>query len=151
MSRPQRILAVASGGGHWVELMRIRPALEGGETTYVTVRREYARDVPDARFFVVNDATRWNKIALLMMAAKLLYIIVRVRPDVVITTGAAHGYFALRFGKWLKARTVWLDSIANGEELSMSGRITGRFADLWLTQWEHLATPDGPEYAGAVM
>ena len=33
----------------------------------------------------------------------------------------------------------------------MSGRIAGPFADLWLTQWEHLAREGGPEYAGAVL
>ena len=45
----------------------------------------------------------------------------RLRPDVVITTGAAPGYFAVRIGKLLGARVVWVDSIANAEELSLSG------------------------------
>jgi UDP-N-acetylglucosamine:LPS N-acetylglucosamine transferase len=147
----RRILAVSSGGGHWIELLRLRPALEGGEVVFVTVQREYARDVPGCRFHVVNDATRWSKVAMLLMAARLLLIMLRHRPDVVITTGAAHGYFALRFGRWVGARTIWIDSIANAEELSMSGRIAGRYADLWLTQWPHLAAEGGPEYAGAVL
>ena len=58
---------------------------------------------------------------------------------------------ALVIGRILGARTIWLDSIANIEELSGSGRMVRRFADLWLTQWPHLAGPDGPEYAGAVL
>ena len=49
------------------------------------------------------------------------------------------------------ARTIWLDSIANVEELSMSGSWIGRSADLWLTQWPHLARPEGPHYAGSVL
>jgi UDP-N-acetylglucosamine:LPS N-acetylglucosamine transferase len=149
-TRP-KILAISSGGGHWIELLRLRPAFEDADVVYVTVQREYCDDVPGCVFRVINDATRWNKVAVLVMAARVLLILLRERPDVVITTGAAPGYFALRFGRWLKARTVWLDSIANAEELSMSGRIAGRFADLWLTQWEHLAVEGGPEYAGAVL
>lgn len=69
----------------------------------------------------------------------------------IISTGAAPGYFALRMGKWFRARTVWVDSIANVEELSLSGARAGRHADLWLTQWEHLAQPGGPEYRGSVL
>ena len=147
----KKILAVSSGGGHWIELLRLRPAFEGADVVYVTVQRDYAGDVPGRRFRVINDATRWNKPALLVMAIRLLLILLRERPDVVVTTGAAPGYVALRFGRWLKAKTIWLDSIANAEELSMSGRIAGPYADLWLTQWEHLARAGGPEYAGAVL
>ncbi len=146
----KRILAVSSGGGHWVELLRIRPAFDDTHVAFVTVQRNYQVDVQGSRFYVVNDATRWNKFAMLVMAMRLLLIILRERPDVVVTTGAAPGYFALRFGRWLGARTIWLDSIANADELSMGGRIAGPHADLWLTQWEHLAENDGPEYAGAV-
>jgi hypothetical protein len=31
------------------------------------------------------------------------------------------------------------------------GERLGRHADLWLTQWPHLATPSGPVFAGAVL
>ena len=34
----------------------------------------------------------------------------------VISTGAAPGYFAMRFAKWLGRRTIWIDSIANVEQ-----------------------------------
>jgi len=156
MPKPKRILAVSSGGGHWVELMRLRPAFEGHDVAFVTVNREYRDEVSGHRFYTVNDATRWNKVAVLWMALRMLIIVLRERPDVIITTGAAPGYFALRFGKWGTCKTVWLDSIANVDELSMSGKMSGRFADLWLTQWEHLAKPQadgmaGPVFQGAVL
>lgn len=151
-----RVLAVSSGGGHWIELMRVMPAFEGADIAFVTVNREYRSEVPGHRFYTVNDATRWNKSAAIMMAIRILLVILKERPDVVVTTGAAPGYFALRFGRWIGARTVWLDSIANVEEMSLSGRMAGRVADLWLTQWPHLADlrPSGqraPEYAGGVL
>jgi hypothetical protein len=52
---------------------------------------------------------------------------------------------------FLRARTIWIDSIANVERLSSSGAQARRVADVWLTQWEHLARPEGPEYWGAVL
>lgn len=149
--KPTKILAVSSGGGHWVQMLRLRPAFEGCRVCYVTVRRSYSSDVPGERFRVINDATRWNKAGLAWMALRLLVIILLERPSVIISTGAAPGYFAFRIGRLLGARTIWLDSIANVESLSMTGQLVRRHAGLWLTQWEHLATPEGPACKGQVI
>lgn len=75
----------------------------------------------------------------------------RLRPDVVVSTGAAPGFFAIRLGKLFRIRTIWIDRIANVEVLSLSGQKAGRYADLWLTQWEHLARSEGPQYFGNVL
>ncbi|MCA9302861.1 MAG: hypothetical protein KC996_01930 [Phycisphaerales bacterium] len=149
--RPARVLAVSSGGGHWIELMRLVPAFEGCRVTYVTVEPSYRSQVPGSRFRLVVDATRWNKFRLGVMLLQMIWVLVRERPQVVISTGAAPGYFALRLGKLLGARTIWVDSIANIDELSSSGQRIGKYADLWLTQWEHLAKPNGPVYRGGVL
>jgi hypothetical protein len=146
-----KLLAVSSGGGHWVQLLRIKHAFEDCEVTFVTVHGSYRAQVPDHNFYLVNDANRWTKIGLLKAARRLAWIIWKEKPDIVVSTGAAPGYFALRFGRMMGARTIWLDSIANVEELSMSGDRIGHCADLWLTQWPHLARPEGPHYAGSVL
>ena len=149
--RRRRILAVSSGGGHWLELLRLRPAFEGHDVAYVTVRPSYRTHLTDERFYVVNDATRWNKFGLMLCALRLLWVLIRERPDVVISTGAAPGYLALALGRMMGARTCWLDSIPNSEKLTRSGEAVRRWATLWLTQWPHLATPDGPRYEGSVL
>ena len=147
----RKLLAVSSGGGHWVQLLRICPAFENCEVTFVTVHDLYRSQVHGHRFYTVNDANRWNKLGLMNAALKLAWIIWIEKPEIVISTGAAPGYIALRLGQMIGARTIWLDSIANVEKLSMSGDKIGRYADLWLTQWPHLARPEGPHYAGTVL
>lgn len=145
-----RILAVASGGGHWVQLLRLRPAFEGHDVRYVSVLPELAKQVAPHPFYRVRDANRWSKFALLLLVLQIFWVVVRVRPHIAISTGAAPGYLALRLAKLFGARTIWLDSIANAEELSLSGKMAGKHVDLWLTQWPEVATPDGPEFKGAV-
>jgi len=149
--RSMKILAVASGGGHWVQLLRLRPAFVGQHVTYVSVDRAYRAEIGAAPFHVVNDATRWNRFGLIRLAARMLWIVLRKRPDVVVTTGAAPGYFAIMFGRLLGARTTWIDSMANVDRLSLSGEKAGRWADLWLTQWPALAHAGGPRYEGTVL
>lgn len=144
-------MALSSGGGHWTQLTRILPAIEGHDLTLVTVSREYGVHVAPRRVRVIRDVTRWNKVRWVQTVIQISWLLLRYRPHVVISTGALPGYFALRLAKMMGIRTIWLDSIANADELSMSGQKVGKYADLWLTQWPHLARPEGPHYAGAVL
>ena len=148
--RKRRVLAVASGGGHWVQLRRLRPAFEATERIWLTVDRSYQEDLGSEVLHTVTDATRWTPLRLMLCALQTLGVVLRVRPDVIVTTGAAPGFFAVIFGKLVGAHTVWIDSIANADEISGSGARIGRFADLWLTQWPHLAKEEGPHFEGGV-
>jgi UDP-N-acetylglucosamine:LPS N-acetylglucosamine transferase len=150
-AREPKLLAIASGGGHWVQLLRLLPAFDGCDVAFVTVNDAYRSQVPNHRFYSITDATRWNKLKLVSMALHLAWIMLKERPDVAISTGAAPGYVGLRLARMLGAKTIWIDSIANVEELSLSGKRIGRYADLWLTQWPHLAQPAGPRYYGGVL
>ena len=134
-----------------MQLLRLRPAFEGAHVTYVTVRRSYSTDIPGEDLRVVPDATRWNKFKLLVMATRILWLVATIRPDVIISTGAAPGYFAIRFGGWFGARTCWVDSIANAEELSLSGRKIRSHATRVLSQWPDVAAAEGVEHAGSVL
>lgn len=155
-----RVLALSSTGGHWVQLLRLAPAFDGCEVHYATTTADHRAEAAElARrlgqrlggYHVFADANRWQKLRLLRQLLGVALILLRVRPDVVVSTGASAGYFALRLGHLLGARTCWVDSIANAETLSMSGHLAGRHADLWLTQWPELARPEGPHYRGAVL
>ena len=134
-----------------MQLQRMLPAFEEHDVAFVTTDAGYRNEVVPHRCYVVYDASRWNKLRLAQMALHVLLVILRERPDVVISTGAACGYFSIRLGKVVGARTIWIDSIANVDNMSLSGKLAKRYADLWLTQWPHLASADGPEYAGAVL
>lgn len=149
--RPTKILAIASGGGHWIQLLRLRPAFMGADITYASVNAALAADVEGHRFYRFRDANRQHKLALLLQVVKIAWILLRVRPDVIVSTGASCGYVAIRIGRILGARSLFIDSIANAERLSLSGHMACRHANLMLTQWPHLASPDGPKYEGSVL
>lgn len=132
-------------------MLRLRPAFRGYEVVYVTVDARSAASVPESRVHVVVDSNQNTRLRLLWGGLAMLRILLRERPDVVISTGAAPGFLAVMLGRLLGARTLWIDSIANAERLSLSGRLAGPWADLWLTQWPHIAVADGPAFRGAVL
>ena len=150
-NRRPKILAISSGGGHWIQMLRLRPAFVGARVTYATVNRDAEDDVAGAGFYVFPDANRDRKFALMLQILKIAWIVVRVRPDVVITTGASCGYVAIRFARLIGSRTLFMDSIANAEKMSLSARLAERHVNMLLTQWPHLADPDGPRYHGSVI
>jgi hypothetical protein len=141
----KRILAVASSGGHWEQLMVLSGGLAGFAVTYATTAPR-----PEAHV-ILRDCSRDSPMGCLICAWQAFWLIVRARPDFVVSTGAAPGLIALFFGKLLGAKTVWIDSVANAEQLSMSGRLAGGFADLQLTQWQHVADTSGARYMGGLL
>ena len=80
---------------------------------------------------------------------QLLFIFLKFRPDVIITTGAAPGLLAILLGKLFFKKTIWIDSIANAENLSLCGKLSKGLANITLTQWESLAT-DKVNFKGSV-
>lgn len=151
MADERRILAVASGGGHWQQLMLMREAFAGHSVHYATTLPGLPEEFGALPATIVPDCNRDEKGRIAMSALTLGRLVLRVRPHVVISTGALPGVIALALGRMTGARTIWVDSVANAEEMSMSGRLARRFAHLWLTQWEHVAEASGAEYAGAVL
>lgn len=133
-----KILAVSSIGGHWIQLLRLMPAFEGSEVEFMTTKQNFSTMVEGNKFYSIPDGNRWNKYGLVKCFFSIATIVKKSKPDVIITTGAAPGLIALFVGKLFGIKTVWVDSIANCEQISMSGKIAIKVADVIYTQWEHL-------------
>lgn len=146
----KKIMAVASRGGHWVQLLRLAPAWDDHNVIYVTNDKKLKHQVHTGGFSSVIDANMDQKIKLLALSVQIFWLIIRHRPDCIISTGAAPGFFAMFWGKFFRIKTIWLDSVANVEELSLAGKKVGPFASVWLTQWPGLETDSGPSYKGRV-
>lgn len=147
----KRVFAIASGGGHWQQLMALRPAFEGCEMVYVTTLAGLPEQYGASPARIVRDCNRNEPVAIVVCALSLLRLLAGHRPHVVVSTGALPGVIALAVGRAFGARTVWIDSIANSEEMSMSGKLARRVAHLWMSQWPEVAAGTGAEYAGAIL
>lgn len=147
-----RILAIASGGGHWEQMMLLRAAFEGAEVMYITTLPGLPERSGVTKFAYVAECNRNDFGKILHNILATAGIIFRFRPDIVISTGALPGLIGLAIAKFLfRKRTIWIDSIANAAELSLSGRIARRVADLWVTQWPEVAAATGAAYLGRVI
>lgn len=149
MKEKSKLIAVASVGGHWVQLLRLKKLFEKYDTVFVTTRSDFASMV-DGPFYAISDFNRNDMGGFFRATISLIRIIRKEDPHIMITTGAAPGLLALIIGRFFGVKTIWLDSIANVEELSMSGRIASKFCSRVYTQWPDLAT-NKIVYAGNVL
>lgn len=145
-----RVLAIASAGGHWVQLLRLIPAFGDQDIAFVSTDPKFGTTVKDYTFFSVPDANQREKFQLINCFFRVSRIVIRQRPRVIITTGAAPGLMGIIVGRLIGAKTIWIDSIANAEKISLSGKIAAYFADRVYTQWENLAT-DKIQFKGNVL
>lgn len=145
------ILAIASGGGHWDELMLLRSAFTGRSVVYATTNPQLSMRDNIVDLVVLPDCNRDQVRKSLRCMWASLQLVLQLRPKVVVTTGALPGLFCLIAGRVIGARTVWVDSIANSDAPSLSGRVARPFTSLWLTQWEHLAGGRHVLYRGALL
>ena len=136
-----KIFAVASIGGHWIQLLRIvKPLEERYEVVYLCTHSKCDTMVEGHKFYQITDYNRWDAWKIIPSFFRQMKIIKKEHPNVIITTGAAPGLTCLLAGKLLGKKTIWIDSIANVQHLSVSGRIASHFASRIYTQWKDLST-----------
>lgn len=133
------VLWASSQGGHWSQLLKVSENLAVYEDDFfITTHDDREPYIKNSSFFMVADASLRSPIKLCIQSLQVLYLIIKLRPSFVITTGASVGFFSCLFGKLSGVTVIWIDSIANAEKLSLSGRVCRLFADYTLTQWPHI-------------
>lgn len=131
--------------------MLLRPALEHYDIHYATTDTDIAAQHGIADANALPDCNQNMPLKSALCAIVAAWLVLRLRPDIVLSTGAAPGFFCILAGRLIGARTLWIDSLANSERLSLCGRLSMAIAHDCLTQWEHLAAQPQPSYRGAVL
>lgn len=147
----RRILAVSSGGENWAQLLLVAQAFDPELVTFAAAVTADELSPAGSQLVSIADFRLLAPCGLVPSALKLVRLLVRERYGLIVTTGAAPGLLAILLGRLCGIRTVWIESIVNARDLSLSGKLAGLFATHWLTQWPHLERPNGPKFEGAVL
>ncbi len=141
-----RLLLVASSGGHLFEMFCLREFWKDKDRAWVSFA------TADARYLLAEEReVHWaahptvrnvpNLLRNLVLAARLL---VRDRPDMILTTGSGLAAPFFWIARLLGIPTVFVESITRTTELSLTARLVRPFATRLLVQWPELV----PKYPG---
>ena len=137
--RTLKLCLVCSPGGHLAEMERLLPAFEGKDYFFVTHGSQYSRHLSRAYLIPYRQGYIRERITWLTTILVALRILLKERPDVVISTGG--GEIAIPFcyaGKLLGARVVFIETLARVTTRSAAGRLIYPIADLFVVQWQSL-------------
>ncbi len=151
MNKQKKIFAISSPGGHWIQLTRICNGLEARNQVIYAVPDKLFKAKKDQKVYSVVDVSADDKWKLIPCALQICYILLRERPDTILSTGAAPGAIAIMLGKLFGIRTIWVDSIANVQKISRAGRMVQKRADIFLTQWPHLSDGVDVKHQGSIL
>ncbi len=151
MTAKCKVFAISSPGGHWIQLTRLCAGLETKHEIVYALPDKLFKPKRAQKIYSVMDVSADDKWKLIPCAFQVGYILLKERPQVILSTGAAPGVVAILLGKLLKIRTIWVDSIANVQKISRSGELVKNRADVFLTQWEHLSDQQQILFKGSVL
>ena len=149
-----KICLVCTQGGHLVQMMRLLDAFDGHDYFFVTYNSEITNNLENAYLIKFEGWDLKGKILLIKSIIKAIKILVKEKPDVIISTGG--GEIAVPFcyiGKVLGSRVIFIETLARMTTPSGGGRLVYPIADLFLVQWESLLERygDKAKYWGKVI
>ena len=146
------LLLVCSTGGHLLQLVALESAWSGFSRLWVTFDKSDARSLlRDERVTYAHGPTNRSVKNLLRNVVVAWRTVRRVRPDVVLTTGAGVAVPFAWIGRLFGARVVYVESLTRITGPSLSYRLIRPVADRRYVQWEELhELLPGTRYAGTV-
>jgi len=135
------------------ELLKLANSWKEYEVFWITTTTVVADKLcKSGKVYAVGESNREHLIKVIKALTRCTKIIFSERPDVVISTGASVGCMTCFLGKLFRAKVVWIDSITNVEQISLSGKMVRYVADLFLVQWSELTERyRNIEYVGTVI
>ncbi len=141
-----RLCLSGSGGGHVRQLLDMEPLWGKTDHFFVTEPTALGRtlrtqhDVEFVEHVALGQARLGAPVAMMWAGVKNLFqsarIILKRRPDVVISTGAGATFFTVLFARLLGAKVILIDSMARIEGPSVFARVTAPLAHIRISQSE---------------
>ncbi|MBO0589173.1 PssD/Cps14F family polysaccharide biosynthesis glycosyltransferase [Sporosarcina sp. E16_8] len=128
---------ISSTGGHWTQLNEIySKSKDKTKISLITEKNDSNKTRNDILFLKQQDRKNKEFIFTFIYNVILsLYYVMKIRPDIVVSTGAGSVLPFLIFSKLFGARVVFIESFAKIHTPTITGRIVYKFADHFYVQW----------------
>ena len=152
-SRGTRLALVGSSGGHLLQLWVLDEFWSRYDRFWVTF------NTADARSLLGSERTYWcyhptnrNVKNLIRNTWMALRILLRERPTVIVSTGAAVAVPYFYLGRLFGARTIYLEVFDRIDRATLTGRLVRPVTTRFLVQWpEQAALYRGSIVVGPVL
>lgn len=137
----KKICFIASSGGHFEQIMMLKPLMQKHDSFVVTEKTNYSVSNEDIPFYYLKQVNRHEiKFIYYMIinSIKTLKIFLKEKPDIVISTGALATIPMCLLAKIFKKKLIFIESFAKITSPTLTGKLIYKFADQFYIQWEEL-------------
>ena len=140
----KRVMFISSTGGHLNELLQLRNTISKYDSYIVTEKtkstiglsNEFGKRISFLKYGTKSHLSYiyiypWNCI-------KSMFLFFKIRPDVIVTTGAHTCVFMCYLGKLFRKKIIYIETFANLHSKSVSGKLVYPIADVFIVQWESM-------------
>ena len=129
-SSKKKVCFAASSGGHYEQLLMLKPLIEKYDSFILTERTDYSCDVQGEKVYFIPR--------MIINLFKTIQIYIKERPDVVICTGVLAMIPMCLIAKLFKKKLIYIESFAKVTSGTETGKLMYKFADKFYVQWEQM-------------
>jgi len=136
-----KIVFAASSGGHFEQLMMLKPLMEKHDSILVTEKTDYSMGKTDVKTYYMKQINRKELLFIpkfIGNSFRALSIIIKERPKVMITTGVLAIVPLALLMKLFGGKLIYIESFAKVTSKTLSGKLLYKFADQFYVQWEEM-------------
>ena len=140
----KKVMFISSTGGHLSELLEMSSLFKDYDYSIVTEKTKsnmYLKDKYQNVYYLVYG-TKSHLFTYLFKFTynifKSFYLFLKVKPDCVVTTGTHTAVSMCYIAKLFKKKVIYIETLANRETKTMTGKLIYPIADYFLVQWESM-------------
>jgi UDP-N-acetylglucosamine:LPS N-acetylglucosamine transferase len=137
----KKIAFVSSSGGHLEEISRLRGIERKYDCFLITEKSDFViKDFCEKKYYVpmMNRKQLFFIPRFIWLFFLTWIILLKEKPDFIITTGALVAYPFCVVGKLLGIKIIYVESFARVSEPSLTGKLVYNLSDLFMVQWEDM-------------
>lgn len=137
----KKICFAASSGGHFEQLVMLKPLMEKYDSFVITEETSYKAKVKGQKMYYLKQVNRKEKIFIPRMITntfRTLKIYRKEKPDVVICTGVLAMIPMCLIAKLHGKKLIYIESFAKVTSATLTGKLLYKYADQFYVQWPEM-------------
>ena len=137
----KKLCFAASSGGHFEQILMLKQLMEKYDSFLITEKTDYKSEVKGVKMYYLNQVNRkewFFPFKMIGNSFKSLFIFIKERPDVVITTGVLAMIPICLIAKLCKRKLIYIESFAKVSSANETGKLMYKFADQFYVQWPQM-------------
>lgn len=136
-----KVCFASSSGGHFEQLLMLRPLMEKYDSFILTEKTLYQAQVEGVRTYLLKKVIPIDKgyrFWTFVNMCSSLRIFIKEKPDVIVSTGVMVTVPICMFAKLFGKKVVYIESFAKVDSPTKTGKFIYKFADRFYVQWDSM-------------